>query len=100
MSRISREQVLHVADLARLALSESELVALTAELDTILEYADSLAALDTEGIEPTSHPLPLRAPLRPDRAEEPLDPVRALANAPERDGSSFRVPRILASDEV
>lgn len=100
MSRISREQVLHVANLARLALQEDEVGMMTEQLDTVLEYAQSLESLDTEGIEPTSQPLPVPTPWREDVAEAPISPDAALANAPERHDTSFVVPKILEADEV
>jgi aspartyl-tRNA(Asn)/glutamyl-tRNA(Gln) amidotransferase subunit C len=97
MSRISRDQVLHLAQLARLALDEEEM---TEQLDTVLEYARSLESLDTEGIEPTSHPLPIRTPWREDRCEAPIPAEQAVANAPERSDTAFVVPKILDVDEL
>jgi aspartyl-tRNA(Asn)/glutamyl-tRNA(Gln) amidotransferase subunit C len=99
MSRISRDEVRRVAELARLSLDEAEAGALAAQLDTILGYAELLGAVDTEGVAPTAHPLPVRMLLREDRAETPLPPDEALANAPEREGSAFVVPKVLDSDE-
>ena len=100
MPRISRDQVLHVAHLARLRLDDAETEAMTGQLDTILEHARSLESLDTEGIEPTSHPLPIRTPWREDRCEPPISAEQALANAPERSDTAFVVPKILDADEV
>jgi aspartyl-tRNA(Asn)/glutamyl-tRNA(Gln) amidotransferase subunit C len=100
MSRISRDQVLHLAQLARLALDEEETAALTEQLDRVLEYARSLEGLDTEGIEPTSHPLPIRTPWREDRCEAPIPAEQAVANAPERSDTAFVVPKILDVDEL
>jgi aspartyl-tRNA(Asn)/glutamyl-tRNA(Gln) amidotransferase subunit C len=100
MPRISRDQVLHVANLARLALDEDETAAMTEQLDTVLEFARSLESLDTEGIEPTSHPLPIHTPWREDRCEAPLPAEQAVANAPERSDTAFVVPKILDADEV
>lgn len=100
MSRISRDQVLRLANLARLALDEREVTSLTGQLDTVLEYAQSLQDLDTEGIEPTAHPLPLRTPWREDRCDPPMPAEQAVANAPERDHTAFVVPRILSADEL
>ena len=99
MSRISRDEVRRVAELARLSLGDAEAGALAAELDTILGYAELLRAVDTEGVAPTAHPLPVRMLLREDRAEPPLPPDEALANAPEREGSAFVVPKVLDADE-
>ena len=99
MARITREDVERVAALARLSLSEEEAVRAAAELDTILEYVEELAKVDTEGVEPTYHVLPLATPFREDRAEAPLDPELALANAPEREGSAFVVPKVIEGEE-
>ena len=100
MPRISRDQVLRVAELARLALDEDETAAMTEQLDAVLEYAQSLESLDTEDIEPTSHPLPIRTPWREDRCEAPIPADQAVANAPERAETAFVVPKILDADEV
>jgi aspartyl-tRNA(Asn)/glutamyl-tRNA(Gln) amidotransferase subunit C len=100
MARIEREEVLRIAELARLELSEAEAERMTAELEAILGHVASLAALDTTGVEPTAHALSMPTPLRDDRALPPLDPERALANAPERDGFAFVVPKVLDEDEA
>jgi aspartyl-tRNA(Asn)/glutamyl-tRNA(Gln) amidotransferase subunit C len=95
MTRITRADVEHVAHLARLALTDAELDALTGELDAILDHAASVSALDTDGVPPTAHPLPLANVFRPDEARPGLQPQDALAAAPEADEGRFRVPRIL-----
>jgi aspartyl-tRNA(Asn)/glutamyl-tRNA(Gln) amidotransferase subunit C len=100
MARIDRAEVVRIADLARLELAPGEVDRMTSELEAILAYVDSLRELDTEGVEPTSHALPLATPLRDDRPEAALDPERALANAPERDGFAFVVPKVLDEDEA
>ncbi len=100
MARITREEVERIADLARLTLRPEEAERMTGELETILEYVASLEALDTEGVEPTSHAIPLRTPLRDDRVQPGLDPEQAVANAPERDGHAFVVPKVIAEDET
>jgi aspartyl-tRNA(Asn)/glutamyl-tRNA(Gln) amidotransferase subunit C len=99
MARIERGEVQRIADLARLELSDEEAERMRAELEAILAYVETLRELDLEGVEPTSHPLPMKTPLRDDRAEPPLAPERALANAPERDGFAFVVPKVLDEDE-
>lgn len=96
---ITRQQVEHVASLARLELGAEEAVAMARDLARILEYVEALEELDTDGIEPTSHVIPLATPVRPDEPEPPMDPELALANAPAREGSAFAVPKVLASDE-
>jgi len=100
MTRIDRADVERIAELARLDLSEAEAVRMTADIEAILGYVASLDALDTRGVEPTTHAVPLATPLRDDRAAPALDPERALANAPERDGFAFVVPKVLDEDEA
>ena len=99
MARIERSEVERIAELARLELSRDELERMTSELEAILAYVESLAALDTDGVEPTYHAIPMRTPLRDDCASEALEPERVLANAPERDGFAFVVPKVLDQDE-
>ena len=99
MAHITRDEVERVAALARLLLSDAEAERMAAELDTILEYVETLGRLDTDGIEPTSHVIPLATPLRQDRAVAPLDAELALVNAPEREGSAFAVPKVIEGEE-
>ncbi|HEY8494527.1 MAG TPA: Asp-tRNA(Asn)/Glu-tRNA(Gln) amidotransferase subunit GatC [Myxococcota bacterium] len=99
MARIDRAEVERIAELARLELTPAEAERTAAELAAILGYVEQLAALDTDAVEPTSHPLPLPTPLREDRAEPPLDPALALANAPVAEGFAFVVPKVLDEDE-
>ena len=91
--RITRADVEHVAQLARLALTEEEITSLTGELAAILDYAAEVSALDTEGVEPTAHPLPLVNVLRPDEVRPCLDRDEVLAAAPAVEDGRFRVPR-------
>lgn len=93
---ITRADVEHVAKLARLALSESELDRLPGELSRIMAYVEKLNEVDTEGVPPTSHTLPGQsAPLRVDEPRLGLTPDQALTNAPDQAAGSFRVPRVL-----
>jgi aspartyl-tRNA(Asn)/glutamyl-tRNA(Gln) amidotransferase subunit C len=94
-ARITRADVEHVAQLARLALTEPEITALTGELAKILEHAAQVSALDTQGVEPTAHPLPLVNVARPDEVRPGVDRDEVLANAPSVEDGRFRVPRIL-----
>lgn len=89
---IEREQVLHVAKLARLGLSDEEVETMAGELSGILEHVDRIAALDLEDVEPTSHVVELENVLRPDVPHRSLDPDVALAGAPDPDDGAFRVP--------
>jgi aspartyl-tRNA(Asn)/glutamyl-tRNA(Gln) amidotransferase subunit C len=99
MATILREDVERVALLARLSLTEAEAEQMTAELATILGYVDTLDELDTQGIEPMAHPLPLATPLRDDSATETISPDLAVANAPERAGSAFVVPKVIDAED-
>jgi aspartyl-tRNA(Asn)/glutamyl-tRNA(Gln) amidotransferase subunit C len=92
---LTRPEVEHVARLARLALTDDELDALTSELGAILEHAAQVSALDTAGVEPTAHPLPLVNVFRADVARPGLARDEVLAAAPEAEDGRFRVPRIL-----
>jgi len=100
MSRIGADEVAHIAALARLELEAGEVEAMARDLDQILEHAEALQALDTDGVEPTAHVLPLATPTRPDEPEEPVDPEAALSNAPARGGSAFAVPKVLDDDDA
>ncbi len=84
-----------VAKLARIALSEEQLAEYGAQLDSILAYAESVQALPTEGVPPTSHPMPMTNSFRPDELAPSLDPDEVLAQAPDAVDGYFRVPRIL-----
>lgn len=92
---LSREDVRHVARLARLELNPTEEERFTKELNDILKFVEQLKELDTTGIEPTAHAITVRNVFRPDRVEASLDPEAALANAPDRSGNFFKVPKIL-----
>lgn len=96
--RISRPQVLHVAKLARLSVSDEEVDVLTEQLAAVLEHAADVAALDTTGVAPTAHPVPLLNVLREDEIEPSLDREEVLAQAPAAEEGRFRVPPILSVD--
>ena len=85
----------HIAHLARLSLSESEKELFSHQLGAILEYVKKLNELDTAGIEPTSHVLEMNNVMREDTLRASLPPDTALANAPDRSGNFFRVPKII-----
>ena len=89
---IEREQVLHVARLSRLRLSEEEIDTLTGELSSVLDHVDKLAEVDIEGVEPTSHVVPLENVLRDDEPRPSLDREVALSQAPDPHDGAFRVP--------
>src|SRR5262245_34168958 len=94
-ARITRADVEHVAQLARLALTDEEITALTGELGKILEHAAQVSALDTAGVEPTAHPLPLVNVTRADDVRPGVDRDEVLGQAPAAEDGRFRVPRIL-----
>lgn len=91
---LTKKQVEHVALLARLELNDEEKEKYATQLSAILEYIDALEKLDTENVPPTAHVLPLKNVFREDRVCEHLSNEKALANAPDKEESCFRVPRI------
>jgi aspartyl-tRNA(Asn)/glutamyl-tRNA(Gln) amidotransferase subunit C len=92
---IEDKDVEHVARLARLHLSEEERGRMRAQLEAILRYIDQLKELAVEGVEPTAHAVPLVNVMRDDEAEPCFDREAMMANAPDRAGEFFRVPRII-----
>jgi aspartyl-tRNA(Asn)/glutamyl-tRNA(Gln) amidotransferase subunit C len=97
-SRITTADVAHVARLARLRLTDEELETFTGQLAAVLDHARDVEALDTDGVEPTAHPLPLRNVLREDVEVASLDRAEVLAAAPSVEANRFRVPRILGEE--
>ena len=89
---IDREQVLHVARLARLELGEDEVERMAGELSTILEHVERISELDLEGVEPTTHVVELENVLRADEPAPSLPRERALEPAPDPADGAFRVP--------
>lgn len=94
-TRITPGEVAHVARLARLELTEDELETFTIQLGAVLEHAGDVEALDTEGVIPTAHPLPLVNVLRDDVTVPCLPREEVLSQAPAEEDHRFRVPRIL-----
>lgn len=93
--RITPDEVAHVAQLARLRLTDEELERFTGQLGAVLEHARDVEALDTSGVPPTAHPLPLVNVLRDDVLVPCLDRDEVLAQAPAVERERFMVPRIL-----
>ena len=89
---IDREQVLHVARLARLRLDEQEVEAMTGELSKVLDHIEKISELDLDDVEPTSHVVELENVLRADTPRPSLPRDKALEQAPDSDGTGFRVP--------
>jgi len=92
---ISKQDVEHVALLARLELNEEEKELYTRQLNKILDAARALQELNTDGVPPTAHVLPIQNVFREDRVGEHIDPEKALANAPDREENFFKVPKIV-----
>ncbi|GGB67052.1 Asp-tRNA(Asn)/Glu-tRNA(Gln) amidotransferase subunit GatC [Fictibacillus barbaricus] len=95
MSRISKDQVKHVAHLARLAVTEEEAEMLTEQLDKIIGFAEELNELDTDYVEPTTHVLELKNVLREDEVRNSVSVDEAMKNAPAQKDGQFKVPNIL-----
>jgi aspartyl-tRNA(Asn)/glutamyl-tRNA(Gln) amidotransferase subunit C len=97
-AKLTRADVLKVANLARLKLSEAEIDDYTAKLGNILAYVESLNEVDTEDVEPMVHAVELSNVFRRDEVEPSLAREKALSNAPKTDGQFFLVPRILDAE--
>jgi aspartyl-tRNA(Asn)/glutamyl-tRNA(Gln) amidotransferase subunit C len=95
---LSLDQVRKVAQLARLELSEDDLARMQRELSTILDYVDLLQKLNTDGVEPLAHPLPVHNVFRPDQPAPSLPVDEALKNAPARAGDYFAVPAVFDTE--
>ena len=93
--KITRDEVIHVANLARLDLDEASTDIFAGQIGTILEYVDTLKRVDTEGVPPTSHAIFLTNAFREDVVVEHFDRDAALANAPEDEDGNFVVPKVV-----
>lgn len=96
MENISKEQVKHVADLARLVFTDEEAEKLSVELKGIINYAEQLNEVDTSDVEPTTHVLNLVNVMRKDEPKEWTTQEDVLKNAPDHENGHFRVPSILS----
>ncbi|MBE1446641.1 Asp-tRNA(Asn)/Glu-tRNA(Gln) amidotransferase subunit GatC [Paenibacillus sp. OAS669] len=92
---VSIKDVEHVAKLARLELGDQEKELLTVQMNAILKYAEKLNELDTDGVEPTSHPMPLSNVMREDAARPSLPIEKVLLNAPDEEDGQIKVPAVL-----
>lgn len=99
MSDMTPETVRHLADLARIALSEEEIVKLSGELSAIVDSVEAVQRVASDDVPPTSHPIPLGNVFREDVVGETLTTEEALAGAPDHDGSRFRVTAILGDEQ-
>lgn len=95
MSKITKEQVEHVAHLARLEVTEEEVEMFTNHLDSIIQYAEQLKELDTENIKPTTHVLDIKNVLRKDEVGETTTHEEMMKNAPDSEDGQIKVPAIL-----
>ncbi|NLF02453.1 MAG: Asp-tRNA(Asn)/Glu-tRNA(Gln) amidotransferase subunit GatC [Anaerolineales bacterium] len=93
--KLSREEVEHIAELARLGLTEEEMELYREQLSVVLEYMEQLHALDTQAIEPTATVLPLRSVMRPDEVRPSLPRDDLLGNAPDPQEGCFGVPAVM-----
>ncbi len=98
MPEISRDDVAHVARLARLSLTDDELDVFTGQLAAVLDHARDVESLDVGDVPPTAHPLPLKNVLRPDVVVPSLDRDEVLAVAPAVEDDRFAVPPILGEE--
>src|SRR5687767_11913250 len=99
MPEISRDEVAHLADLARIDLSEAELDHLAPQLSVILESVASISGIAGDDVPPTSHPLPLTNVFREDVVVPGLTSEQALSGAPASEDGRFAVPRILGDEQ-
>jgi len=97
MTRMGLDEVRLLASLARLRLTDEEIVRMAADLDRILGLVETLRAVDTTGVEPMTHAVPFDCPLRADQVQPPLPVEEALRNAPRREDGYFQVPSIVAA---
>ncbi|MCP8617859.1 Asp-tRNA(Asn)/Glu-tRNA(Gln) amidotransferase subunit GatC [Salirhabdus salicampi] len=95
MANISKDQVKHVAKLARLAITEEEAEMFTDQLSSIIDFAEELNELNTDDVKPTTHVLDLKNVMRKDEARKWISQEEALKNAPDQKDGQFRVPSIL-----
>jgi len=93
--KITREEVEHVAGLARLTLDEAETAAMTEQMDAILSYVDKLSELETDGIEPTAHAVPMDNAFREDSEAPSIGIEAAMTNAPAAAEDCFLVPKVI-----
>jgi aspartyl-tRNA(Asn)/glutamyl-tRNA(Gln) amidotransferase subunit C len=96
--RITRDDVAHIATLAKLAVTDAELDEYTRQLAAVLDHAADVEALDVDDVPPTAHPYPLANVFRPDIVGPTLDPAEVLAQAPSVEDGRFRVPAILGEE--
>ncbi|NEG70299.1 Asp-tRNA(Asn)/Glu-tRNA(Gln) amidotransferase subunit GatC [Bifidobacterium choloepi] len=98
MPTFTREEITHLGELSRIALTETEIVRMQGELNTIADSINKVQQVATADVQPTANPVPLEAYLRPDEAEKPLTQEEALSGAPVKEDGMFVAPRILGEE--
>jgi len=93
--KVTMENIEHVANLARLNLTDDEKRMLTSQMEEIVSYVDKLNELDTSEVEQTAHVMPLKNIFREDRVQESYDREKILANAPSQEDGCFKVPKVV-----
>jgi len=93
--KITRGEVMHVANLARLDMDEASIDKFADQIGTILEYVEVLNRVDTQGVTPTSHAISLTNVFREDQEKKTLERDKALANAPQKEDGNFVVPKVI-----
>ena len=93
--KITKEEVLYVANLARLSVDEGDVEKIASQIGNILSYMDTLEKADTDGVEPTTHATPLTNALREDVVHTHPGMEKTLANAPEKEDGMFVVPKVV-----
>ena len=98
MPTFTKEEIVHLGDLARIALTDEEITRLQGDLNVIAETINKVQEVATDDVEPTANPIPLEAYLRPDVPETPLTQEEATAGAPVSEAGMFVAPRILGEE--
>lgn len=93
--KVTRDTIEHIAGLARLNITETEKDKLTKEMENIISYVDKLNELDTSGLKPMEHVIPLKNVLRDDKVARSYDRAAILANAPSSEDGCFKVPKVV-----
>lgn len=99
MPTFTREEIEHLGDLSRIALTDEEITRLQGELNVIAESINKVQEVASDDVKPTANPVPLEAYLRPDEPVAPLTQAEALAGGPKTEAGMFVAPRILGSEE-
>lgn len=93
--KVTKETIEHVANLARLELTEQEKERFTSEMENIISYVDKLNELDTSDVKPMEHVIPIKNVFRDDKADKSYDREKILANAPSQEDGCFKVPKVV-----